>query len=200
MVELDVVDDGDIGKVLQELCGLVEERAVVFVALDHKRTTRPDPIARAVLAEVARHPANEHARIEVAAGVHPAGQRGRRRLAVRAGDHNRLRTPEELLPNELGKRAVPNFSIQHFLELGVSARDGVAHDHRSEVGGDVIGTITGKYGNAFRRQKVAHRRVDILIRAANLDAFALDHRGDGGHRRAADPDEMQTLTQRPLPR
>ena len=36
VVELDVADDGDVGQVLQELRGLVEEGAVVLVALDHE--------------------------------------------------------------------------------------------------------------------------------------------------------------------
>ena len=34
VIELDVVDDGDVGQVLEELRRLVEERAVVLVALD----------------------------------------------------------------------------------------------------------------------------------------------------------------------
>ncbi len=34
VIELDVVDDGDVGQVLQELGRLVEERAVVLVAFD----------------------------------------------------------------------------------------------------------------------------------------------------------------------
>jgi hypothetical protein len=34
VIELDVVDDGDVRQVLEELRGLVEEGAVVLVALD----------------------------------------------------------------------------------------------------------------------------------------------------------------------
>ena len=48
VVELDVVDDGDVGQVLQELRRLVEERAVVLVALDHEVAARADPVARAL--------------------------------------------------------------------------------------------------------------------------------------------------------
>ncbi len=74
VVELDVVDDGDVGQVLQELGGLVEERAVVLVAFDHEVAALPDAIAGSVLAEVARDAADEHARIEAAMGQQPAGQ------------------------------------------------------------------------------------------------------------------------------
>ena len=64
VIELDVVDDGDVGQVLQELRRLVEERAVVLVALDHEVASLPDAVARPVLAEVAGDAADEHARIE----------------------------------------------------------------------------------------------------------------------------------------
>ena len=40
VIELDVVDDGDVGQVLQELRGLVEVGAVVLVALDDERRAR----------------------------------------------------------------------------------------------------------------------------------------------------------------
>ncbi len=41
VVEFDVVDDSDVGQILQELGGLVEKCTVVFVSLDDKRRTRP---------------------------------------------------------------------------------------------------------------------------------------------------------------
>ena len=47
-------DDGDVGQVLQELRGLVEERAVVLVALDDEVAAVAQAIARAVVAEIAR--------------------------------------------------------------------------------------------------------------------------------------------------
>ena len=46
VIELDVVDDGDVRQVLQELRGLVEERAVVFVAFDDEVAAAADAIAR----------------------------------------------------------------------------------------------------------------------------------------------------------
>ena len=41
VIELDVVDHGNIGQVLQKLGGLVEERAVVLVAFDHEVAALP---------------------------------------------------------------------------------------------------------------------------------------------------------------
>ena len=74
MVELDVVDDGDVGQVLQELRGLVEERAVVFVAFDDEVASTAHPVARPVVAEVARDAADEHRRIRARRCQDPPGQ------------------------------------------------------------------------------------------------------------------------------
>ena len=41
VIELDVPDDGDIGEILEELGGLVEEGAVVLVTLDHEVAALP---------------------------------------------------------------------------------------------------------------------------------------------------------------
>ena len=71
VVVLDVVDDGDVGQVLQELRGLVEERAVVLVPLDHEFPPAAHAIAAA---EVVGDAADEHARIGAAVGQQPAGQ------------------------------------------------------------------------------------------------------------------------------
>ena len=47
VIELDVVDDGDVRQILQELRRLVEEGAVVLVALDDEVAPLADAVARA---------------------------------------------------------------------------------------------------------------------------------------------------------
>ena len=167
VVELDVVDDGDVGQVLQELRGLVEERAVVLVPLDHELAAAADPVAAL---EVLGDAADEHARIGAAVRQQPAGQRRRGRLAVRAGDDDRARCPQEVVADGLGQRAVADLPIQHFLELGVAARDGIADDDEIEVGGDVLGAVALESRDALLQQEVAHRRVDVLVGSANVVA------------------------------
>ena len=66
VIELDVADDGNLRQVLQELGGLVEERAVVFVALDHELLAAPCPIAGTAVSQVQRDAADEHRRVAVA--------------------------------------------------------------------------------------------------------------------------------------
>ena len=119
VVELDVVDDGDVGQVLQELRRLVEERAVVFVAFDDEVAARADAVARALRSEIERDAADQHRRIEAAMRQQPPGQRRGRRLAVRAGEDDRSRAPEKLIANGFRQRAVADLPLEHRLELGL---------------------------------------------------------------------------------
>ena len=123
----------------------------------------------------------------------PPGQRRRRRLAVRAGDDDRARAPEEVLADRLGQRAVADLAIEHFLELRVAARDGVADDDQIEVRRDVLGGVAVERRDALAAQEVAHRRIDVLIGPAHVEAPALQHRGQRRHGRAADADQMNPL-------
>src|SRR5262249_7115468 len=115
----------------------------------------------------------------------PSGQRRRRRLSVRARDHDRSRAPEKMFTNRFRQRAVANLPVEDLLELRVAARDRVADDDEIEIPGDVVGRITGERRNLFRCEEVAHRRVDVLIRAAHVVSPALEHRGERRHRGAA---------------
>jgi len=88
MIELHVVDDGNVGEILEELRRLVEERAVVLVPFNHEVAAAAHPVARTVLTEVPGDPANQHARIDVTVRQQPSSQCRCRRLPMGAGDHN----------------------------------------------------------------------------------------------------------------
>jgi len=68
VIELDVVDDRDVGQVFEELRRLVEVRAVVLVAFDDERLALPDPVTRAVVSEIPRDAADEDGRIRSGRG------------------------------------------------------------------------------------------------------------------------------------
>jgi hypothetical protein len=61
MIELDVVHDQQLGQVVDELRALIEERAVVFVPLDHEM---PRVIEVRALPEILRDAADHVARVE----------------------------------------------------------------------------------------------------------------------------------------
>ena len=185
--------DGDVGQVLQELGRLVEEGAVVLVAFDDEVAAAADAVARSAVTEVERDAADEHRRIDAAVRQQPAGQRRRRGLAVRAGEDDRARAPQEVIADRFRQRAVADLPLEHRLELRVAARDGIADDHQVDVVGDVLGGVAGGDGNALTGEKVAHRRIDVLVGAAHVVPAPLQQRRQRRHRRAADADEMNPL-------
>ena len=85
------------GQVVDELRPLVEEGAVVLVALDHEVAAARQPVAAP---EVDRHAADQERRVEPGP-VQQEGEQARGRgLAVRARDHQRRPRPQELLGQE----------------------------------------------------------------------------------------------------
>ena len=95
-----------------------------------------------------------------------------------------------MLANRLGQRAVADLPIEDLLELHVPARDRIADDDELEIAGDVLRRVAGQRRDPLGREKVAHRRVDVLIGALDVEPLALQHRRERRHRRAADPDQV----------
>src|SRR4030095_12412648 len=48
VIELDVINDGDVGQILEELRRLVEERTVVFIAFDDEVASLADAVTRSL--------------------------------------------------------------------------------------------------------------------------------------------------------
>ncbi len=100
VIELDVVHDRDVRQVLEELRGLVEVGAVVFVALDDERLALPDAIAGAARCRSCgrcRRPAPSDPRRHASAASPPATSswscRGCRRRRWTACPRGRSRAP-----------------------------------------------------------------------------------------------------------
>ena len=129
VIELEVVDDGDFGQVMDELAALVEERRVVFVALDDEPFAVGEPRA---LAEIVRDAADEVARIQPVVLEHPRQQRGGGGLAVRAGDDDGAFAANEKLAQQIRQRTKPQLVVETEFRLRIAARNGVADD--DEVG------------------------------------------------------------------
>ena len=92
VVHLEVVDDGDLGQVVDELAAFIEERRVVLVALDDE----PFGIREArTLAEVGRDAADQERRIVAGALEDPRKQRSGRGLSMGAGDDQRTLSADE---------------------------------------------------------------------------------------------------------
>src|SRR5205814_1822284 len=80
MIEFEVIDNRDLGQVMNELAALVKEGGVVFVAFDDEPIAVREPRA---LAEIVRDAANEIARVQAVMLEDPGQQRRGGGLAVR---------------------------------------------------------------------------------------------------------------------
>src|SRR5581483_11076190 len=90
-----------------------------------------------------------------------------------------------MIANRFGQRAETDLAVEDLFELRVAARYRIADDDEVDVGGDVFGTVPDERAYPFRRQEVAHRRIDVLVRPLDLEALALQHRRERRHRGAA---------------
>ena len=191
VVVLDVVDDGDVGQVLQELRGLVEERAVVLVPFDHELAAAADAVAAA---EVVGDAADEHARIGAAVRQQPAGQRRRRRLAVRAGDDDRARAPEEVIADR-PRAASSSGSCDRALPRarGCRARSRCRRRRGRDRRVMCSALVALQRRDLLLRQEVAHRRIDVLVRSADVEALLLSIAASVAIARPAHANQVDSL-------
>ena len=187
MVELDIVQDRRVRKVVHELGTLVEVGGVVFVALDHERGSIRPSIARS---EVLGDSSNQETRRESGAIEDPRHQRGRSRLAVRPGDDDRMATADELVAQHGGGRRVWNARIEDVLDLGIPARNGIPDDDDVRSWVQVLRPESRRDGNALLSQHRRHRRIHVVVRAADVVSLRAKQSGETGHRRATDPNQV----------
>ena len=56
----------------------------------------------------------------------------------------------------------------------------------------MLGTIARERRDALSGQEVAHGRVDVLVRSADVDTLGAQQRRERRHRGSTDPDEMRS--------
>ncbi len=117
VVKLDIIQDHRVGQVVDELAALVEKRRVVFVALNNE--TLPLPYPRPA-AEIVGYAANQKPRRQTCRLHHPRQQRGRRRLAVRAGNHHGMFAAQKTVPHQFRQRTHPQPLVERALHLGIA--------------------------------------------------------------------------------
>jgi hypothetical protein len=191
VVELDRGQDQRVRVVVEELRRLVEEGGVVLVALDDEVVART--LAKRA-AEVERDAADQQGRIPARRGQHLGDEVRRRRLAVRPGDGDAVAARDRQLVERVRERAVGNAGLDRRLRLGIVGADRVP-DH-DEVGlgiEDVSGRESLEHVDAPVRERGAHRRVQLLVGAGDVDAARLQEARQRPHARAADGDEVDTL-------
>ena len=190
VVQLQVVHNRDLGQVVDEFAALVEERGVVFVALDDEPLAVREPRARA---QVARNASNQVAGIQPRALEHPCEQRRGGGLPVCAAHNETAFAPDEKLLEQLRQRAIAELAVQHGLDLGIAAGNGVADDDQVGLVRQVLLGVAGDDLDLPLGQERGHGRIHIRVRARDAVTALLHRRRRTGHRRAADSHKMNRL-------
>ena len=120
----------------------------------------------------------------------PRQQRSRRSFAVGAADDKRAFAADEIFLEQFRQRAVAQLALQHRLRLRVAARNGVADDDEVGLVREIALAVTVHHFDLPFGEERGHRRINVLVRAANLKAALLQRRRRGRHGRAANSDEV----------
>ena len=166
VVEFGAGDDRGARPVVQELGPFVEVRGVVLVAFDDEMlaVAEAEPFV-----EIERDAADEQARVTPRMMEHVREQARRRRLAVRAGDHDRMARGEEQLLERLGKAHVRDASPAQRLRFGILGADHVADHGEIRLRGFEVGGRERRVRlDPPLGQLVGHGRVNVLVGAGNL--------------------------------
>ncbi len=165
VVELQVIHDQRARAVMHELGALVEERAVIFVGLDHEERAAAET-GRYV--EVARHAADDEAGL-VAAGLEDPGRHaGGGGFAVGAGNRQYPAIAQHGVVQPLRAGNVRDATFQHRLHARVAARHGVADDHQIRRRIQLGRIITLNKIDPLVLQQRAHRRIDVGVRTGDV--------------------------------
>ena len=177
MLGIDIGDDRDIGRQLQE-------RAVALVGLHHHPVAGAETRVGAIGVDDA---AVDHGRIEPAGVEQGCDHRGRRGLAMRAGDRDAALQPHQF-GQHLGAAHHGNAPLARRHQFRIVALDrGGDDDDLGPV--DILGLVADRDLCALLAQAV---EIVIVggVRALHGIAEIDQHLGDAAHADPADPDEV----------
>ena len=183
MVRLDVQDDRHRGRKRVE--GIV-----IFARLHHDRVARADTVAGM---QQRQRSADHNGRVALSGHEDVRAHGGRRRLAVRAGDAERVAVI-------LHDRAPRLRALKHRKPAAVRLNDlrvfvvhGGGADDKFGVRRDVLRAMPDEHGNAERAQ-MRHVRPLVHVRTGDRDAHAAQHQSERPHGDASDADQVNVLT------
>ena len=190
MIEFDRGQNHRVGKIVQELRTLIEERGVVFVAFQNEVPALPET---ETAAKVLCNSADEKRGLESGGFEDPCQHRRGGRFAVRSGNDQNFFPYQKFVMQDLRQRAEWDTLVEQALQFDVAAGKRVADD--DEVG-TWIQVGFGKRlrnGNSKRFEKCGHRRIGGRVGAGDVEAALFQHAGQRSHRGAADADEMDVF-------
>ena len=99
----------------------------------------------------------------------------------------------EIIFQNFRQREIKKLAVQDRFHLGIAAFHGVPDHHHIGVSWNVFGAIAFLERDAFFFQKGRHRRINIFVRSANLEAPLSERRRHRAHGRPTNPEEMKSF-------
>src|SRR4029450_450783 len=158
VLELDVIPDDKLRKVVDKFRPLVEKRGIVFVSFNNEVLRVPQACA---LAQIDWDSANEKAGLKSGGLKNPREKRGGCRLAVGARDHQIVPSTEERLFQGFGKGKIVKLAVEHGFDGGISAHHGIADDDYISRRRDILWVEALRNRNALVLQEGRHRGIDV---------------------------------------
>ena len=189
MVELQVVHNGHLGPVVQQLGALVEKCRVVLIGLDHKPAILGARAGRT--AKILGHAANQKAGGQARMLQQPGGQRTGGGLAVGARHRQHATIAQQMLRHPLRARHHGEAAIEQGFNQGLAAACHIAN--HPEVGAErqLVHLEALHEIDASGTKLIAHRGVDMGIAARDPVAHGLCNLGQAAHEGSADADDVE---------
>ena len=189
MIELNVVYDHQLGQVVNKLGTLVEERRVVFIALDHEIF---GIVQARALPKIFRDSTDQITRFVPGFLQNPGKQRRRRGLPVCASDDKIVPAAQKMIFQDFRQRHIKEFPVEHGFHFRIAAFHRVPDHHHIDIRRDVLGAISSFEFDATLFEEDRHRRINIFIRAGNFESALLQRGRDCSHGRAGNSKKMKT--------
>src|SRR5688572_4535956 len=187
MIELNIVEDGRAGAVVNELRALVEKRGVVLVRLNDEEAGLG--VARRDR-KVVRHAANEEARVQPGALQYPREHGRHRGLAMRTRHSEYMLTLQCVFGEPLGARGIAIPGVEDRFHQWITARHYVADNPDIRPQGELVGAETLGELDSERAKLIAHGRIHVGVATGNAIAGALRDGGDPAHECSADAQDV----------
>ncbi len=182
MIELYIVQNGDLGPVVDHLGALIEEGRVVFVGFDHEIALCSRPRRHA---EVDRNAANEEPRVEPCVFQNPGKHGGSCCFSMCPSYCQHAPAEQGIFGEPLRAGNITVAAIQYGLhQLLAAAHDIPDHPH-VRIQRRLIGAISHGQLDALRFELGAHRRINIGIASGDPMAGGLGDGGNAAHESAA---------------
>jgi len=188
VVEFNIIENDEFGKVVEELASFIGEGGVVLVTFQNPEG------AGAVVAsagEVEGNSADEPAGMEACLFKKESEHGGGGGLAVGAGDDEIARLVEEPTAEEFGEGDKGNAVGEDGFEFGVSAGEGVADDGEVGFRGEILFVVAFVEDDTPIAKEIGHGRIDSLIGSGDLKSQFAEHCGDGTHATSCNSKEVE---------